>query len=199
MTELEALNMLLRLIGATPVNDVNTTYPEAANARVTLTRIRRKAQKRGWWFNIDYNLCYLPNEDGEIVVSDDITSLVAEDKIHVLRGRKMYDKLNQTYIFACPITAIKTIRTLEWDDMPESMREYCAYVAGAEFVRDEVEDSDKIKLLHQDAGMSLIDVKKEDLEAGQYNMFDAQRTLQARKGVQPYHRSNKRFHGDPDV
>jgi hypothetical protein len=199
MTELEALNMLLRLIGATPVNDVNTTYPEAANARVTLTRLRRKVQKRGWWFNIDYNLCYTPNEDGEIVVSDDITSLVADNPQFVLRGQKMYDKLNQTYIFACSVTAIKTIRTLEWDDMPESVREYAAYLAGAEFVRDEVEDYDKVKSLHFDAGQSLIEVKKEDLEAGQYNMFNSQRTLQARKGVQPYHRSNKRFHGDPDV
>jgi hypothetical protein len=199
MSELEALNMLLRLIGATPVNDLNTTYPEAANARVTLNRVRRKVQKRGWWFNIDYSLCYTPTLEGEIVVSDDITSLVAEDKSHVLRGRKMYDKLNQTFVFKCPIRAIKTIRTLEWDDMPESVQEHCAYYAGAEFVRDEVEDSDKVKSLMADAGQCLIEVKKEDLEIGQYNMFDAQRTLQARKGVQPYHRSNKRFHGDPDV
>lgn len=199
MTELEALNMLLRLIGATPVNDINTTYPEAANARATLTRIRRKVQKRGWWFNIDYSLCYEPNEDGEVVVSNDITSLVAEDRRYILRGTKMYDKVNQTFQHACTIRAIKTIRTLQWDDMPESVREHCAYFAGAEFVRDELEDYDKMKSLMASAGQSLIEVKKEDLESGQYNMFDTQRTLQARKGVQPYHRSNKRFYGDPDV
>lgn len=199
MTELDALNMLLRLIGATPVNDINTTYPEAANARATLARVRRKVQKRGWWFNIDYSLTFQPNEDGEVVVSDDITSLVAEDRIHVLRGQKIYDKMNQTYVIGCPVCAIKTIRTLEWDDMPESVREYSAYVAAMEFVRDELEDYSKIDSLKQDAAMSLIEVKKEDLEIGQYNIFQKPRVAQARKGVQPYHRSNKRFYGDPDV
>lgn len=199
MTELEALNMLLRLIGATPVNDLNTTYPEAANARATLTRIRRRIQKRGWWYNIDYNLCYTPNENGEIVVANEITTLVAEDPAYVLRGHKMYDKRNQTFVFACTINAIKTIRALEWDDMPESIREHCAYVSAMEFVRDELEDYSKMDSLGKDAARTLMDAKSEDLEMGQFNTFNKQRVVQARAGVQPYHRSNKRFHGDPDA
>jgi len=35
MNELETLNMLLRLIGSSPVNSLNTDHPDAANAKAT--------------------------------------------------------------------------------------------------------------------------------------------------------------------
>ena len=52
MLELDAINMMLRAIGSTPVNNVEIPQPDVANARRTLDRNRKSAQKRGWWFNI---------------------------------------------------------------------------------------------------------------------------------------------------
>lgn len=199
MNELEALNMLLRLIGSSPVNSVTTPHPDASNARTTLHRIRRQAQRRGWWFNIDYNVTYQPDENGNIRIPDEISSFVAEDKNYIQRGKNLYNKYNNTYIFTDNVIACRTVRILDWDDMPDCMQEHCAYFAAAQFVRDELEDPQKQQDLEKSAGQAMLDVKKQDLEEGRYNMFNQRRVISARAGVQPYHRNNKRFYGDPDV
>ena len=199
MDELEALNMLLRLIGSTPVNDIATGHPDAANARATLSRLRKRMQKTGWWFNIDYNVIFQPDPiTKEIIVPKEIVSFVGAFE-HVVRNKKLYDKVAQTYQFECDVTAHRLTRILDWDELPASMQEYCAYAAAVEFVRDELEDIQKMNDLKGSAAMALIEVKRDDLEQGQYNTFNKSRVAQARAGVQPYARNNKRFHGDPDV
>lgn len=199
MSELEAMNMLLRLIGSSPVNSVTTPHPDAANARTTLDRIRKQAQRTGWWFNVEYNLILSPNDRGEIVLPETYSSVTLEDKSLIQRGRKVYNKVLQTYLFTTSTTARKITIILDWDEMPEVMQEYCAYFAASQFVRDELEDPQKVADLERSAAQSLIDVKKQDLQDGQYNMFCKPRVIKARAGVQPYQRNNKRFYGDPDV
>ena len=201
MDELEALNMLLKLIGSNVVNDVTTAHPDVANARTTLARLRKRAQKRGWWFNIDYNVIYQPDPiTKEIIIPAEITTFVAKDTAGVIkRGGKLYNKYDQTYQFEENVQAHRVVRILEWDDMPESMQEYCAYSAAVEFVRDELEDLEKQRDLAGSAGIALIDVNRDDLEQGQYNTFNKSRVRRARAGVNPYARNNARFFGDPDV
>ena len=199
MKELKALNMLLRLIGSSPVNDIDTLHPDAANAKTTLDRNRLKAQRRGWWFNIDYNVTFSPDEDNFIKIPSEITSLVATSQMYIQRGNKLYNKSDNTFLFTEDIIGCRTIRALDWDDMPDVVQTYCAYLAGAEFVRDELEDPVKEKSLKIDAGIELMAIKKQDLEEGRYNMFHSQRAIQARAGVLPYHRNNRRFFGTPDV
>jgi hypothetical protein len=74
-----------------------------------------------------------------------------------------------------------------WDEMPTSMQEYVAYAAAASFIRDEIEDSKKSQEFQVEAGLSMLDLKKEDLEQGQYNSFNKSRVVAARRGVRPYH------------
>lgn len=199
MNELETLNMLLRLIGSSPVNSLNTDHPDAANAKATMKRVSKRIQRRGWWCNIDYNITLEPDNRGEIIVGDTVTSLVAENSNYILRGTRLYDKQLQTAIFTDCVVITRLTYILEWDDMPQVMQEAVAYSAGAEFVRDELEDSNKERSLNEDAGKSFLDLKKQDLEEGQYNIFQKVRVARARGGVFPYQRGNKRFFGDPDV
>lgn len=200
MDELEALNMLLKLIGSNTVNDVTTNHPDVANARTTLDRIRKRAQKRGWWYNIDYNVIFQPDPTTkEIVIAKEIVSFVGDRNLHVVRGGKLYNKIDQTFQFEENITAHRLTRNLEWDDMPASMQEYCAYFAAAEFVRDELEDPTKQKSLETSAGIALIDVKQDDLEQSQLNSFQKSRVAQAKAGIAPYSRGSRRFFGSPDA
>lgn len=199
MNELDAINMLLRLIGSSPINNVATPHPDAGNARATLNRIRKQCQRRGWWFNIDYGVVYQPQSDGKIVIADEISTFVAEDKGVVQRGKFLYNKYNNTYIFKSNVVAQRIVREVEWDEMPSCVQEYCAYLAGAQFVRDELEDNQKQRSLEESAGIAMIDIKKQDLEEGRYNVFDNSRIARARLGVRPYQRGNKRFFGSPDA
>lgn len=188
MSELEALNMLLRLIGSPPVNDVTTNHPDAANARATLNRQRNQLQKRGWWYNLDYNLIYQPDIDGRIRIADEITTIIMEDKSLIKRGKFLYDKQTQTYNIGVSVCAYRTVRVLDWDDMPDVMQDYVAYKAGVQFVRDELEDAGKERSVEIDAQRAELAVKKQDLEEGRYNIRLQARVLRARGGVRPYER-----------
>ena len=199
MNELETLNMLLRLIGSSPVNSLSTDHPDAANARATMNRIRRTIQRRGWWCNVDYNIIVYPDSAGVIRIPKTVSSAKMENCDLVVRDGRLYDKRNQTAIFEEQQTITRWINLLDWDDMPDVMQEACAYRAAAEFVRDELEDPNKENSLNQTATASYLDLKKQELEEGQYNIFNKARVMRARSGIMPYQRNNKRFYGDPDV
>lgn len=199
MDELETLNMLLRLIGSSPVNSLSTDHPDAANAKATMARVSKRIQRKGWWCNIEYDLVLTPNENGELLVAGTVSSLVMEDRSLILRGKKVYDKRAQTATFTEHVVVTRLVRILEWDDMPQVMQETTAYSAAAEFVRDELEDATKEASLKEEAGKSYLDLKKQELEEGQYNVFQKSRVLRARAGIMPYERNNRRFFGDPDV
>ena len=187
MDELEAMNMLLRAIGSSPVNSLETPHPDAANAKTTLNRIRKQAQKRGWWFNIDYNVKFTPDPStGVVDISPTMSKVVMVSPAHVVRGNKLYDNQNQTYKFTTPPVAIRVQYVTQWEDMPQSLQEYVAYVAAAHFVRDELEDSAKTASFREEAGLAMMGVKKDDLEQGQYNVFNKNRVAHALKGVRPY-------------
>ena len=186
MSEIDAVNMLLRAIGSTPVNSLSAVHPDVANARVALNRARNKGQHRGWWYNTDYGTQLVPNEDGEIVVPQQVSTLVCNSRNYVRRGDKVYNKLTNSYIFTAVIDIHRLVRILDWEDMPDCMREYCAYLAAAEFVRDELEDPQKEAEFNNRAIQSRFDVQKRDLEEGRYNMFSSSRTVQARAGSRPY-------------
>lgn len=189
MEELEALNLLLRAIGSSPVNSLTTTHPDASNAKATLDRARIQLQLTGWWFNIDYDVAFTPDTTGQIVVSQDITKVILEDKYIVQRGRKLYNKSTQTYVFTGEVLARRIQYVLPWETLPASMQLYATYYAAAQFVRDTLGDAGKVSEFLTESVNARLDVKKDDLEQGQYNSFDAGRVLRARQGVRPY-RSN---------
>jgi len=191
MEELEALNLLLRAIGSDPVNNIDTDQPDVANAKDTLNRYRKRAQKRGWWFNIQYNVMFQV-DNNEIRVPKEYTTTVFIDPNLVVRGTRLFDKINNTFQFTNSQCAHRTVYTVPWEEMPHSMQEHVAYLAAASFVRDEIEDSAKEQSFQKEAGIAALDVKKEDLEQGQYNSFNKGRVIKARVGVRPYalHNSN---------
>ena len=185
MEQLEALNLLLRAIGSDPVNSVSTQQPDAANALDTLNRYRKRVQKRGWWCNISY--CVQFQVVGtEIRIPKEYSTVIFNDPSLVVRGTRLFDKYANTYQFSESKIAARTIYTLPWDEMPDSMSEVVTYQAAQSFVRDEIEDPTKSKSFQQEAAMAMVDLKKEDLEQGQYNSFDKKRVIRARVGVRPY-------------
>ena len=200
MDELETLNMLLRLIGSAPVNSTDTNHPDAANALATMDRNRKRVQRRGWWCNIAYNVEYQPDSRGEIKIPSPISVFVPVQQGIVVRDDKLYDSVNNTYKFSASVIAKRVVRVLDWDDMPYVMQEYAAYVAAGEFVRDELEDYSKLDSIMQSAAQSFLDLKKQELDEAQYNIFQTSRIRQARAPIQPYHRGvgHGKFSGDPD-
>jgi hypothetical protein len=190
MEELEAVNMLLRSIGSSPVSSLNVAHPDVANARATLERIRKSVQRRGWWFNTDYSVNYQPDASGIVLIPNEILKWVPDNVKYVKRGGKAYDAHNQTFNIGTTICAIKVVRAVEWLDMPSSMQEYAGYLACSQFISDELEDPTKEQKYQRLAGISKIDLDGEDLESAKVNLFHGTRIARARSGQIPYTRQS---------
>jgi hypothetical protein len=187
MEKLEAVQMLLRAIGSSPVNSLNVAHPDVANALNSLERLRKSVQKRGWWFNTDYNVVFQADiNTGEVRIPKEITKFIPAEATFVKRGRQVYNSQTQTFNIGTNVTALKTVRSLEWEDLPSSMQEYAAYLACAQFISDELEDTTKEEKYQKLAGISKIDLDAEDLESIKVNVFHNARVMRARSGQTPY-------------
>jgi len=185
MTELEAVNMMLRELGSSKVNNLSSSHPDIANCQDTLSRLREQEQRSPWWFNTDYNVTFQRDTANEISIADAIDSVVWQDDLLVVRGGKLYNSYDQTYVFDCDVTAYRVVRLLDWDELPGTMQDYLMYSAAAEVVRTELEDTGKQNSLLEQAGRARIKLQAQDLREGKHNVFRNARILRTRAGVRP--------------
>ena len=187
MKKLDTVNMLLKEIGMTPVGSLDDNHPDVESALAVMNRIHNSKLLRGWWFNVDYDVTLTPdNTLSHITFSNEIRTAVPEDCTLVKRDRKLYDTVNNTYVFAGPQVMKTLTRIVAWDECDSSFQDYIAYLSAAQFVREELEDSAKETSLKEDAQQALVTLTDLDLEMGQYNVFDNARVRRARGGVRPY-------------
>ncbi len=139
-TELEAVNIMMAAIGESPVNTLTGTLPaDVVMARSTLTEVNKEVQSEGWSFNTEIDVTQ-QRTDGtnNIDLSTDVLRI--DPNIHqhptidaIQRGLKLYDRLNNTYIFSedliCTIVYLRT-----FVEIPEPARRYITIKAARIFV-----------------------------------------------------------------
>jgi hypothetical protein len=177
-TELDAVNAMLASIGESSVADIDSSFEDAAIARDLLRRISRQFQLKGWTFNTDEGATLAPNTDGEIVVPSSTLKMepLGGEK-YVLRGFKVYDRVNRTTIFTTSFTANLTT-LLPWDELPEAARQFL-YMRGARRFQDFMGNDNELRRIQaadeQSAWAAFLDY---EAEQAQYNAFTANTTLQ---------------------
>jgi hypothetical protein len=142
-TEVEAVNAMLRAVGEAPVSNIsvgaNTALIQVA---VDLLRdTNRKVQERGWDFNSESEVELDLDVDGKAVVPGNALSVDTTerewDRELVVRGLKLYDKKNHTYVLTrkpkCDI-----IYYLPWEELPEAARQYITVKAARIFQQAKV-------------------------------------------------------------
>lgn len=185
MRELEAVNMLLEAIGSDVINSLTNTHPDASAARRVLSRVAKMELRKGWWFNIDWDVDYEPDENSEIVFPDNLSSIRMRNVDHVRRDGKLYDKVNQTYKFSSTQTAYQQIRLPPWDEMEADMQVYASYLAAAEFVLNETGDERLERAQGIKAGLALMELKRTNLRMKNLNIFDGAQAQHVRRGSNP--------------
>lgn len=134
-SELDAINTILSVIGESPVNSIEDAQSaDVAMAVNVLREVSREVQAEGWHFNIEESFTLAPNTDDAIVVPDSISYVDVQypeqaRRDVVLRGRKLYDRKNQTFEFDKAVSATVR-RVLSFEDIPETMRHYVMVRAG---------------------------------------------------------------------
>lgn len=139
ITEVEALNVLLSAIGASPITKTdNPRNVDAINARDALVQAVREIQHEKWWFNSEDDYPLTPDaRTGEINLPNNITAFdfsgrFGEKPQLAIRGGRLYDLFRHTYKFDKPIR-LNVHLSLEFDELPESAKQYAIARAARKF------------------------------------------------------------------
>ena len=179
LTELDAVNMALDLIGEEPVSMITTSSAsDAAMAYRTLVNESRAIQEKGWTFNKEYKYPLLPNSDGKIALPSN-TLFVDPDKRGIIqRGSYLYNRTDHTYTFTAKVTA-EIVFMLDYTELPSYARSYIAIKAARKFQKG-ILGSDSIdKLTVSDEKSAYATMVSREINAGDYNYLAAADTRRA--------------------
>ena len=179
MTELEAVNTMLTTIGEQPVSSLDNLagLQDASIARQILSNISRAVQSKGWVFNLDLQVTYTPDTNGEIVLGSNVLRIDTTSKVRsstkdiVERGGKLYDREKNTSVFTDSIKVDRVI-VLNFDDLPEAARRYIA-TRSARVFHDRVVGSGELhRFFQEDEHMAWSELLEYEAEMGDYTIFD---------------------------
>lgn len=126
-TELSAVNVMLSLMGSSPINSLATPYgADVAQARALLTEVSIDVQTEGFNFNTEDDYTLYRDANGKIPVASNILSVDSKTswaKDIVFRDGFLYDKKAHSAVFTqdlkCEITW-----AFAFDELPETVRRY---------------------------------------------------------------------------
>lgn len=182
MTELDAVNDMLMSIGQAPVNTLQVTgIKDVAIAQQRLDRALRTTLSRGWWFNTDEAYELTPDIDGYIAIPADALKIDSAssditERTHSTKGRCLYNRADQTFEFAEPVTC-RVVWGYSFENIPQTARDYIATVAARRFqskaigsqILDRFEQEDEMK-----AWVALI---REERGSRRTNLFQGNLTI----------------------
>ena len=139
-TKLEAVNIIISVIGEAPVNTITgVSLPVTAiQAISTLDETSKAVQSEGWHCNTEHEYELTPDSvTSKITLPQntlkfDLDPLLYTDSDPVQRGLKLYDRKNHTEQWDSSVKGTITFE-LEFEDLPEQIRHYVAVKAARVF------------------------------------------------------------------
>lgn len=174
-TELEALNTMLSTIGESPVNTVDDSgMVDAVIARQILRATSREVQSRGWHFNTEKAYPLQPDDQGQLNLPATIlradTVETDSDIDVVVRGTRLYDRRNHTYVFNKGVK-VDAVILLPFDELPEAARWYIT-VRAARIYQERVVGSDTLSSFNQqDELRALVVLQETEADNADYNIL----------------------------
>ena len=129
VNELEAVNMLLAAVGEAAVSSLETaTTVDVTQAKNLLSNINREVQQKGWHFNTEWDVVLSLDSDSRIPLGTSVLSIYSPTKMTTIRGREgspfLYDLDNNTFTWTASINDAVTITLLDFEDIPQTARQY---------------------------------------------------------------------------
>jgi Tail tubular protein len=177
MSELDAVNKILAVAGDSPVQTLEDDYVQAKLARQILSRISRKVQSRGWWFNEEENVVLPFDINGYITLGVNVITAVANKDAGTViqRGNRLYDRENRTYVFTETVSA-DIVLALEWNELPQTAREYISDMACTQYNNDYFGAQEMKSQLAINESNSYLILKEEDVASRDVNILNNPRS-----------------------
>lgn len=176
-TELDAVNIMLGTIGESPINslDAATGVVDAVTARSILAEVSVQVQEEGWHFNTDYEFVLTPDNSGTIYIPANCIEVDASqyDRTGVdvaIRGNRLYDRKNKTYVFQESIKADLTI-LLEFNELPQAARHYITIRAARVFQQRVVGSQTLGAFTEADEARALRQMRRYEAKTADYNIL----------------------------
>jgi hypothetical protein len=176
-TQLMAVNAMLRAIGESPINSLNSSGSvDAVMALQTLEAVSRELQERGWHWNTLENLKLsrsFPSNEIQLPQNTlKVDSMEPDEEIDVIqRGKRLFNRKTNSFVFDRDIT-VTLVECLDWDDLPQAARTFVTHKAGLKFQADRVGSETLYKFQAKDVDDAWNRLVSADAETRDANIFD---------------------------
>lgn len=175
LTELEAVNVMLSVIGEAPVNTLSgAATVDVIQAKAILSQVSREVQSVGWHFNIERDYPLVPDINQEIILASNMVRVDADQHPEldvVQRGSRLYNRKDHTFKFEKTVKA-EIIFLLPFDEIPQTARQFIV-IRAARIFQDRMVGSETLHgFTSDDEKTALMDLKEAEGDTGDYTIFD---------------------------
>ena len=178
MTEIDAINRMLRYIGELPIpSDVTIdSLPEgheAVIARTVLSETLREEQEIKYWFNT-FDVTYVPDLDGYITLPPNLIEFEGDDFFK--EGGNLYKKSEMTGVFTEPVEL--TVRLeISFDNIPDVFRTFVVLTAAKQLHVYLNGDDTTQKELEAKINVQRVKLEREHLKQSKFNLVKGTRVI----------------------
>jgi len=187
-TELEMVNILLGSIEESPVEVVDKAHPDVSLALDKWEEYNTDFQLRSWWFNEEDYVLLRDTITNEVYVPGGTLAIDLSATDVVQRGRRLYDKTNQTYVFTADTwpdeTTVVCTMDLEMTDLPPAAHRAILAQAKLAIMTDRNMEPQKLQVAGKDAQMAEFYCKRQQLKYKDPNRLSVNKA-QAMLGITP--------------
>ncbi len=184
--KLEAVNIMLSMVGEAPVNSLKSGLADAEAAEKILDRINREVQTEGWHFNTRRKYPLTPDSESKKVTlpSNTLKVTMVDSSLDyplTQRGLRLYDYEKHTYEIGETYTEVKVdiVEELDYNDdnnqengLPEYARRYIALRAARVFVSRYLGAQEIYGFSQNDEAMARAELKQADGLVSKRSIFD---------------------------
>jgi hypothetical protein len=189
-TELQAVNEILASVGQAPVTTLEQTNPDVAIAYDTLLQVSREVQAEGWTFNIEYDYPFIPDNNKEILIPNNVLQLDLSpdyrDRDAVRRNGKLYDRTGHTYQWDDSEVKCDVVWLFDWVDLPIPIRDYIVSRAAVIVSSRIVGDSGQYQMLQQREVYTRAMALEFECNQGDFTFFGHPRGANFYNSYEPY-------------
>ena len=175
ITELDAVNILLAAVGEAAVSSLETaTTVDVTQAKNLISNINREVQQKGWHFNTEWDVVLSLDSDSRIPLGTSVLSVYSPTKLTTIRGREgspfLYDLDNNTFIWTTCINDAVTITLLDFEDIPQTARQYITTKAARVFQEEIIGQVSAETVNRQEEAEAYADLLDDEGERSGFNV-----------------------------
>jgi hypothetical protein len=181
MDLLTAVNRILPKLGEHPVTSLTSKSPTLAVILTMFNDKIKEATMQGWWFNT-YRTTLPVGPEGEIALSPDIMSFVADQYECSIRKRQLHNSADNTFVWTEAVEGI-AVTFVEFGDLPESIASLVYYTVLVEACVTDIGMTEEVRAWQVEIGAAGRRALSEHLKNKRYSTQSSRRYQRIRRAM----------------